>query len=57
MIRMIPDFVIEFDRARNMTDMIAQPVAPALSARGHKRREQLILSITPVSKLVLPAAK
>ncbi len=25
-IRMIPDFVIEFDRARNMTDMIAQPL-------------------------------
>ena len=25
-IRMIPDFVIEFDRAHNMTDMIAQPL-------------------------------
>jgi hypothetical protein len=25
-IRMIPDFIIEFDRARNMTDMIAQPL-------------------------------
>jgi len=25
-IRMIPDFIIEFDRAQNMTDMIAQPL-------------------------------
>jgi hypothetical protein len=23
----IPDFIIEFDRARNMADMIAQPLA------------------------------
>jgi hypothetical protein len=25
-IRIIPDFIIEFDRARNMTTMIAQPL-------------------------------